>query len=77
MLEEGDNVRSDIACVLRPSADPKMCPGWLKSALESYKQPCFNQHCSINLVTILILLNVTLIIVQGSLIWVLSKDLVD
>lgn len=33
MLEEGDNVLSDIACVLRPSADPKMCPGWLKSAL--------------------------------------------
>lgn len=27
MFEEGDNVLSDVACVLRPSADPKMCPG--------------------------------------------------
>lgn len=27
MFEEGDNVLSDVACVPRPSADPKMCPG--------------------------------------------------
>lgn len=27
MFEEGDNVLSDVACVLRPSADPKMWPG--------------------------------------------------
>lgn len=33
-FEDGDNVLSDTASVLRSSAGPKMCPGWLKSALQ-------------------------------------------
>lgn len=47
MFEDGDNVLSDVACVLRPSAGPKMCPGWLKSALflnESSTSKCFSMY---------------------------------
>lgn len=34
IFEEGDSVLSDTASVLRSTADPSMCPGWLKSTLS-------------------------------------------